>query len=447
MAMIHRRLVVLGLAVGCLSVTLLWAGVSSETPMKAIAIVPFRLPVDPDAREWLSEGLPRVLALRLQALPHVSPTALPSLPALAEEQSGHPLEGDPVAPFLERLRGQGYDVVVFGKFHQLDTVLRAEVHVWSTQPQRRLGKTIEQSPEKDPDGLGSKIASFIAASLQVNPSEPEGRRVGERYTSSPEAFERFTKALMSTDPTGTGADLERAIGLFREAVALDGKFAMALRQLADLYFRQGQYVGAAETYQAYLQQDKRNAVVYHLLGQAYFAQRDVPRAIEAYRRGLQLDGRDAQLYVDLGLAYVSQKDYENATKMLLRALEVKPDDPLAFANLGVVYLLQGNFPAATASLRRAQFLQGTNATLAYNLGLSLMFEGTYEAAREQFERALQLRPEFAAAAYQLALLAEHAEPDQAVGRWQRYIDLAAGHPGEEAWLSYAQERLMHLQRR
>jgi tetratricopeptide (TPR) repeat protein len=443
--MTHRRVLVIGLAAVWLSVTLSWAGAATESPTKTVAIVPFSLPVDSDAREWLGEGLPRVLALRLQALSHVRATVLSPSPAPAGEQPRYPWEGTSVAPLLESLRAQGYHAAVFGKFHQLETVLRAEVHVWWTQPERHLGKTLEQSPEKDPDGLGSKIATFIAASLQVSPSEPEGRRVGERYTSSPEAFERFAKALMASDPAGTADDTDRAVALFREAIALDGKFAMALRQLADLYFRKGQYGSAAETYQAYLHQGKRSAAVYRLLGQAYFAQRDVQRAIEAYRRGLQLDGRDAQLYVDLGFAYASQKDYENATKALLRALEVKPDDPLAFANLGVVYLLQGNFPAATSSLRRAQSLQGSNATLAYNLGLSLMFEGAYEAARVQFERALQLQPEYAAAAYQLALLAEHAEPEQAVERWRRYIDLADGRSGEEAWLAYAQERLKRLQ--
>jgi tetratricopeptide (TPR) repeat protein len=416
------------------------AGVGTENAAKAVAIAPFGLPAENAEREWLSEGLPRVLALRLQSLPYLRVAVLPHAPSSTSDGPPASFEGQ-VAPLLARLRAQGYDLVVFGRFQQVETALRAEVHLWLTQPERHLGKSLEQSSEKDPDGLAMKIATFVASALQANLAEPEGRRVGERYTNSAEAFERFAKALTLAETAEAEGEVERAIQLLREAFALDGKFAMALRQLADLHFRRGHYASAAEAYQAYLNQGRRSAAVYRLLGQAYFAQHDVPRAVEAYRRGLQLDARDPHLSVDLGLAYAAMKDYENATKALLRALEVKPDDPLAFANLGVVYLLQGNFPAATASLRRAQALQGSNATLAYNLGLSLMFEGAYDAAREQFERALELRPDFPAAAYQLALLSEQTQPDQAAERWRRYIDIAAGRASEEPWLAYAQSRL------
>jgi tetratricopeptide (TPR) repeat protein len=379
-------------------------------------------------RDWLGEGLARVVALRLQALSHLKVKVPPP-------------EAAPLDTALERLRTGGYDVAVLGKFHQVETVLRAEVQLWLTQPERQLGKAVEQSSERDPDALGMKIASFLAAVLQANSSEPEARRVGERYTNSAEAYERFARALIVSEAASTEDDLNRAVTFLREAYSLDGRFVMALRQLGDLQLRTGHYGSAVETYQTYLSQGRRNAAVYRLLGNAYFAQHDVSQAIEAYRRGLQLDPRESRLHVDLGLAYMANKDYENAMKALLRALEVKADDPLAFANLGVVYLLQGNFAAATSSLRRAQGLQGSNASLAYNLGLSLMFEGAYDLAHEQFERALELQPGYMAAAYQQALLSERVEPDRAVERWQRYGALAAGHPDEEAWLAYAQKRL------
>ena len=445
MTVMHRLVLMLGLAAVGLGATGAAAGVATETPAKTIAIVPFSLPTGTTEREWLSEGLPRVLALRLQPLSHVNVAVLPRLSASVSDTLPHPTEGTQIATLLEHLRSQGYDLVVVGTFHQTEPELRAEVHLWLTQPERHLGKTLNQSSDKDPDALGAKIATFLASALQPTLSELEGRRVGERYTTSAEAFERFARALAVADTASAEEDVNRAVNLFREAISLDGKFVMALRQLGDLHFNKGQYGRAAETYQTYLNQGRRSAAVYRLLGHAYFAQHDVSRAIEAYRRGLQLDARDPHLHVDLGLAYTASKDYENATKALLRALEVKPDDPLAFANLGVVYLLQGNLPAATSSLRRAQVLQGSNAMLAYNLGLSLMLEGAYDLAREQLERALELQPGYAAAAYQLALLTERVEPDRAIDHWRRYAELAAERPDEEAWLAYAQSRLARRQ--
>lgn len=432
------------LAVGVGAGVHLYSAVAEEATRK-VAIVPFNLPTEAPEREWFSEGFPRVLALRLQQLPRLTVVVLPRDILSAPEGFRNPLDGGDAAAILERLRTQGHDAVIFGGFHQLDGILRLEVRLSATRPERHLGKTLEQSPEKDPDGLGIKLVTFVASALQIPFTEADGRRLAERYTTSAEAFERFARALTLAEASSDEEDVSQAVNLFKEAINLDGKFSMALRQLGDLSFRRGHYVNAAEAYLALLGLGKRSPLVYRLLGKSFFAQRDMARAIDAYKRGLQLEARDPQLYLDLGVAYTAAKDYESARKALLRALEFKPDDPLAFANLGVVYLLQGNFPAATASLRRAQLMQGSDARLTYNLGLSLMFEAAYDQARDQFERALQLNPNLAPAAYQLALLSERFDPAQAIERWRKYLELAHGKPAEQVWLPHAQENLRHLQ--
>ena len=89
----------------------------------------------------------------------------------------------------------GYDVLVCGQFIQVEPTLRAEIQVWTTQPERFIAKAQEQAAERDPDGLGIKLASFVVSALQVLPSDAEGRRFSERYTASAEAFERFARAL------------------------------------------------------------------------------------------------------------------------------------------------------------------------------------------------------------------------------------------------------------
>jgi Flp pilus assembly protein TadD/TolB-like protein len=413
---------------------------------KKVAIVPFGVPSTAADREWLGDGIPYVLALRLQQLQQLKVTVvLRSMLSNVEGAANLPDHTD-VSTLLERLQPSGYDAVVIGHFVQVEPTLRTEIQVWTPQPERILGKTQEQATERDPDGLGVKLATFVVSILQTPPSDAEGRRFAERYTSSAEAFERFARALPLADTGNDDEDVTQALHLFKEAVKLDGKFAMAWRQQGDLLFREKQYAEAIEAYQAFLSVGRRNAVIYRRLGNAQFAQHDAMRAVDAYKRGLQLDGRDYQLHLDLGLAYAALRDYANATKTLLRALEVKPDDPLAFANLGVVYLLQGNFPAATASLRRAQLLQNSDPVLNYNLGLSLMLEQATDQAREQFERALQLRPDFAAAAYQLALISDRSDIPRALERWRSYLALARGMPEERDWVARAEEHLQRLQR-
>jgi tetratricopeptide (TPR) repeat protein len=416
---------------------------AGEGTAKKVAIVPFGVPAAAADREWLGDGFAYVIALRLQQLPQLKVTVLPRSMLSSAEGIPNVVDNADAPRLLERLQPLDYDAIVFGHFMQVEPTLRAEIQVWAT-PERFIGKAQEQVPERDPDGLGIKLATSLVSVLQISPSDSEGRRFSERYTSSAEAFERFARALPLAEMVDDDEDLAQAVSFFKEAVKLDGKFAMAWRQQGDLLFRQKQYAEAVEAYQAFLSVGRRNAVIYRRLGNAYFAQHDAPHALDAYKRGIQLDGRDYQLHLDLGLAYAALRDYANATKTLLRALEVKPDDPLAFANLGVVYLLQGNFPAATASLQRAQLLQNADPVLNYNLGLSLMFEQAIDQAREQFERALQLKPDFAAAAYQLALIYERYDIPQALERWRRYLALARGKPEEQDWVARAEDHLQRL---
>jgi len=436
----------LGLLLMVVSSAIPWASqvAAAEGTAKKVAIVSFGLPTSGTEREWMSEGLPHILALRLQQTPQVKVTVLSRSMIAAVEPLPPTLDSEEIGKTLERLRPKGYDAVVFGNLVQLEPTLRADIHLWTLRTDPHISRTQEQAAERDPDSLGSRMASFVLSALQISLSELEGRRITERYTASADAFERFTRALTLAATADDEHEVGQAANLFKEAVKLDGKFSMAWRQQGDLFFRRGHFGPAAEAYQAMLGLSKRSATGYRLLGGAYFAQQDFGRALDAYKRGLQLDSRDFPLLLDLGLAYAAHKDYENAMKTFLRALEVKPDDPLAFANLGVVYMLQGNFPAATASLRRAQQLHGADPILAYNLGLSLLFEGAYDQARDQFERALQLKPNYPAAAYQLAFIYERFDAVQASERWGKYLELAKGQPSEQPWMVWAEEHRQRL---
>ena len=172
---------------------------STDGITKKVAIVPFGVPSTATDREWLGDGIPYVLALRLQHLPQLKVTVLSrSMLSNVEGIANVPDHTD-VNKLLERLQPSGYDAFVFGHFVQVEPTLRAEIQVWTTQPERLLGKTQEQAAERDPDGLGMKLATFVVSVLQTPPSDAEGRRFAERYTSSAEAFERFARALPLAD--------------------------------------------------------------------------------------------------------------------------------------------------------------------------------------------------------------------------------------------------------
>jgi TolB-like protein len=153
---------------------------ASEGTTKKLAIVPFGLPSAGADREWLSDGFPHVLALRLQHLPQLKVAVLSRSMLSGAEGLPNLLDHTNAVRWLEHLRPQGYDAVVFGHFMQFEPTLRAEIQVWATRPERSIGKAQEQAAERDPDGLGIKLATFVVSVLQIVPSESEGRRLVER---------------------------------------------------------------------------------------------------------------------------------------------------------------------------------------------------------------------------------------------------------------------------
>ena len=178
------------------------------------------------------------------------------------------LDHTDVSRLLERLQPLGYDALVFGHFMQVEPTLRAEIQVWTLQPERFIAKAQEQAAERDPDGLGIKLTTFVVSVLQVpHPIQRGGASPNvtppRRKPSSglPGRYHWLRRRMMTEDVT-------QAVNLFKEAVKLDGKFAMAWRQQGDLLFRQKQYAEAIEAYQAFLSVGRRNAVIYRRLGNA-----------------------------------------------------------------------------------------------------------------------------------------------------------------------------------
>jgi len=169
----------------CVCAAGLRLGAADEEGVKKLVIIPFALPTASAEREWLRDGFPRVMALRLQPLARVKVSVLPSPSTPEPAGLRNPLDSGDTTAFLQQIRSQGYDVLLVGNFHQIDATLRLELHLWSTRPDRHIGTILEQAPERDPDGLGIKLAPSVASALQLSPSEAERRRLAERLTTSP----------------------------------------------------------------------------------------------------------------------------------------------------------------------------------------------------------------------------------------------------------------------
>ena len=90
---------------------------ATDSITKKVAIVPFGVPSAAADREWLGEGLPYVVALRLQHLPHLKVTVLPRSMLSNAEGILNVLDHSDVSKLLERLQPLGYDAARVWTFH------------------------------------------------------------------------------------------------------------------------------------------------------------------------------------------------------------------------------------------------------------------------------------------------------------------------------------------
>jgi Tfp pilus assembly protein PilF len=163
---------------------------------------------------------------------------------------------------------------------------------------------------------------------------------------------------------GRSAEAEQA---FKEAVALDPRYADARRNLGLAYLEKGQMQAGI------LEQPKQaehhllaalaslqlaRAVALNNLGMVLATQGRSAEAEQAFKEAVALDPRYADARRNLGLAYLEKGQMQAGILELEEAVRYKGADPTLHHLLGEAYHVQGQQDRAVASLRKALSLKG-----------------------------------------------------------------------------------------
>ena len=260
-------------------------------------------------------------------------------------------------------------------------------------------------------------ASLLGAIDEVSTRLRE--RIGESYTSlrgtpslahvTTQSLAALRKYTESVDAAYRDEDLEAAVRLLEEAVALDSTFALAWRALGVTYRNiGGNWERAAEAQEAaYRHRDRLTEQERYLVEGTYHSDltRDRDKAIAAYESILRLDPDNSQALNNIGVNYWRQADFEKALSWYRRALlAAKGERSLHIANMGIVHANLGNLDSASVWYARldsfppnmlyedwrANFLWLTGDEGAFRTELErLSDESTGERGRERAARALE----------------------------------------------------------
>lgn len=245
------------------------------------------------------------------------------------------------------------------------------------------------------------------------------QRTDARPSAAPSAYDHYLEGLFLMDRWDKDDNLERAIGLFREAAGIDPDFALAYARLAEALrlryavTREGNWLEEAAGYaNEALQLNPGLAPVQVALGQVQAAQGNIDLAFAAFERALAIDPNDAAANQSIAKIYERQGRLDVAEAAFEKAIALDSDSLLFRDSYANFLFRQGRFDDAAEQWRGVIRLAPDHFGALVNLGSALSELGKLSEAITMYERAIEIRPNYMA----------YVNLGTANGRAERYSD-------------------------
>ena len=328
----------LAVAIAAVAVLAAWRPWAKNTLSNAseigirTAIIGFENRTGRPDMDWLSIGVPDMLATSLSASPRITLITPQQLEHGPQHSSG------PRATYQDALRvaGQtGARAMIMGAVASLGNTIRLDAQIYDVPSGRLLGgeSLTVQKPElllAQLDLLSSKLAARLGAPLAAQ------TRLAEVMTNNLEAYRLYSLGLART----RDLRLPEAIGLFQQALKLDPDFAMANARIGFTYSSSW---GRPEEGKPYLEKAYRRADRLtsrdRLLIRAWYAvaSRDYEGAKQAYGEIIVEFPMETEAYQALGTILEGDGRFDEARQIFQRALVIQPDMPQLYNSLSTAY--------------------------------------------------------------------------------------------------------------
>lgn len=265
----------------------------------------------------------------------------------------------------------GAEGLVEGSVFQAGDTVRITVQLVRGSPEEHLWTDSYLGDLSNALSLHGRVARSIADEIRLALSPEAEARLAEEHDVDPRAQDAYLqgRALWRTRRLG---DLERAVALMEEAVALDPDFASGYAGLADAYLMHAGYAGVSSD----------------SMREAHSRTRDA--ALQALRLDPELPEPHATLGV---VAFRQDFDWGEAESQIRQSLELNPNYAQGWDWLADMLLAQGRGSEAVEAMRRAVGLDPFSPLMHRDLGVKLVMDRDCEQAVSHLERAVELDSE------------------------------------------------------
>jgi TolB-like protein/class 3 adenylate cyclase/Tfp pilus assembly protein PilF len=329
--------------------------VAGIAPEKSIAVLPFGNLSAEAANAYFAEGIQDEILTRLSKISDLKVISRTS----TQYYKSAPQNLREIAKQL------GVAYVVEGNVQKSGDAVRVNVQLIKAETDAHVWADIFDRKLTDIFAVESEVAKSIAEQLSAQLTGREQKLIVSKPTENLEAYDNYLRGLAYTLKTvPTQANATNAQKYFRQAVALDPKFALAWAMLSIVNAR-NYLTGAVEPTEA-LREDARQAAETALtlepkLGEAIWAKgfyhyaclKDYDTAMSYLERARHLLPNNSR--IPESMAYVERRrgQWEKSEQYLNEAERVDPRNVVLLTGHAENYLCQRRFPEVFQKLDQA----------------------------------------------------------------------------------------------
>ena len=392
---------------------------------KSIAVLPFtNLSQDPE-QEYFSDGITEDIVNHLSKISGLEVKSRTSTMQYKNNLKSIPVIGREleVANILEgSVRKEGNKIRIVAQL--IDT--QSDIHIWSENYDREMTELFN---------IQSEIAIEIANVLQTKLSSTEMRYLqSDQYsTTDITAYDYALRAREILRNWNDEVDLENALRLLEEAVALDSGFAYGYTMIGNVLHFDMREVGVPT--QLWIDEALHMAEISirldSTLPEAYLLRSNVFRTKPGKEKEMKQDlwkayeldpGNPAVIYT-LGLDLIDDGQYNDGAAMLIKSINIglTKKDTEYYIRWGDIYEMVGDYKNAEKLYLQCRNLAPGWSEIFRHLGILYRTWGKYDKAIQMFSEGLKIVPEDPSLIDNMAWVYFNlGEMDSAAHYWSQY---------------------------
>jgi TolB-like protein/cytochrome c-type biogenesis protein CcmH/NrfG len=337
------------------------AAAVSTIPQKSIAVLPFENLSDDKNAAYFADGIQDEILTKLASIADLKVISRTS----TAKYKSKPEDLRTVSQQL------GVATVLEGSVQKANDKVRVNVQLIDARADSHLWAKSYDREIQDIFAVESEVAQEIADSLQAKLSPAEATKLATAPTKDTAAYDLFLKGEFEQRVANSNLrpeSFDQATVWYKEAIARDPNFALAIAQLAICRLRR------------------------HWLTDP-LSESELMEAGKMAKQALTLAPDLAEAHVALGLFYYyGFRDYEPALTEFRRAIELQPNNSLALGFVAFVHRRQGKWDRTLEELKRSIDLNPRDPYIMGGLAETYVFLRMWREAEDAARRALTIDP-------------------------------------------------------